>query len=65
MPLNEIYNFLQENREIAKRQAELYTQTTVAQVGFGDGDLDHDHYSCFLLIKLIGGKGGDNDGEVR
>ena len=37
MPLNEIYNFLQENREIAKRQAELYTQTTVAQVGFGDG----------------------------
>ena len=20
---------------------------------------------CFLLIQLIGGKGGDNDGEVR
>ena len=40
------YNFLQENREIAKRQAELYTQTTVAQVGFGDG---HDHDGLFFV----------------
>ena len=42
------YNFLQENREIAKRQAELYTQTTVAQVGFGD-DHDHYHYGLFFV----------------
>ena len=43
------YNFLQENREIAKRQAELYTQTTVAQVGFSDGDLDHYHDGLFFV----------------